>query len=357
LSPRHSFIIPFSMPSSGHVLLRRASKAGLPHQTVIIVIVCAAVGGFVLVIFLYRVIRSCRPRNAAPLPPIQPLAHQREHQLAQFEATLRAQNYDPTFLAAPPPPHSPLGSSSSRGSNASLLGSYSSPHTSYAQPGEGLEDLNNLSPLEPAIPLDISPSGSTPGSSSINLNDSPTHGSPSAPMPAPRPRRSKSLTRFGRDDQARPSHHRPSSLASSPSRSNSRRGMPHGPHSQMQIILPAPLAPGIPPNVTRQSIYEHDSERPYIVDRWVPAGRDSIFDASTTHDSYASATNSNLGQARTPNTSRHVVTGSHINHRTYPSTSNVGVHPPPVPRVPSIYNKIEGSEGTEEGRERKSRIA
>ncbi|KAF9454916.1 hypothetical protein P691DRAFT_2231 [Macrolepiota fuliginosa MF-IS2] len=346
------------MPSSGHVL-RRAPKAGLPHQTLVIVIVCAAVGGFVLVILLYRAIRSCRPRNAAPLPPIQPLAHQREHQLAQFEATLRAQNYDPTFLAAPPPPHSPLGSSSSRGSKASLLGSYSSPHTSYAQPGEGSEDLSNLSPLEPAIPLELSPSASTPGSSSINLNDSPTHGSPSAPTPAPRPRHSKSLTRSGRDDQGRPHHHRPSSLASSPSRSNSRRGTPHGPHSQMQIIMPAPLAPGIPPNLTRQSIYEHDSpsERPYIVDRWVPAGRDSIFDASTTHDSYASATNSNFGQARTPKPSGHVVTGSHINHRAYPSTSNVGVHPPPVPRVPSIYNRVGDPEGAEEDRGRKSRIA
>lgn len=260
-----------------------SSSRPLPRQTLIIIIVCATVSTFVFFVLLYRLIRSCRSRRSAPpLPPIQPLAHQREHQLAQFEASLRAQSYHSSLLTAPPPPQ--FGSPSSRGSKTSLLGSLPSPHTSYVATGEGSEELTSLTPLEPATPLPIphpSFTDSTLPLSSINLNDNSTQSSfavPSASTSAlPSPSK-QSLAQPTRDDQFRPHHHRPLSVASSLSRRNSRRGLPHGPHSQVQIILPAPLAPGIPPSSARQSLYEHDSpgDRMSFVDRWVPAGRDSI---------------------------------------------------------------------------------
>lgn len=368
---------------------------GLSHQTFIIVVACAAVGGLILVIFLYRAVRSCRSRNIAPLPPIQPLAHHREHQLAQFEASLRAQTYDPSFLAAPAPLRSPLDSPSSRGSNISLLGSFSSPNTTYTPTGEGSEELGNLTPLEPSTPLAVphpSFSSSIPGSSSsVNLSDGPmqidaTNGGPwasaSTSAPSSPSKHSKSLSRLNRDEQSRPHHHRPLSLASSLSRINSRRGLPHGPHSQLQIILPAPLAPEVAANTTLPSLLESASvaDRTSMVDRWIPAGRDSIcaltiniycscrnanrvlVDASTTHELY-SASASSLAPPQTPrrassNPNGYIMSNSQINQRPYPSLTSLSSHaereyPPPVPRVPSIYEKGEGNRKDERDRRRK----
>ncbi|KXN89820.1 hypothetical protein AN958_04824 [Leucoagaricus sp. SymC.cos] len=259
----------------------RAAPSALSRTTLIIIIVCAAVGGLVLLIILFRAIRSCRSRNTAPLPPIQPLAHHREHQLAQFEASLHPHTYDKSLLTAPRPPHSPQFGSS----KTSLLGSTSSPHTSYTPTptGEGSEELN-LAPLEPESPLPGYPGFnlSTPPTSSLNINNSPTtsrtNTPPASSAPSSFARHSKSLPRLSRDDQARPHHHRPLSVASSLSRISSRRGLPHGLHSQVQIILPAPLAPRISRTSSHQSLHDYDipGDRMTIVDRWVPAGRDSM---------------------------------------------------------------------------------
>ena len=64
------------------------------------------------------------------------------------------------------------------------------------------------------------------------------------------------------------SRHRPLSVASSHStlrskstRQSTIRGTPHGPHSQLQIVLPAPLAPTHGASV--------DSRRKSAVDQWV----------------------------------------------------------------------------------------
>lgn len=49
-----------------------------------------------------------------------------------------------------------------------------------------------------------------------------------------------------------------------------------------------------------------------------------------------------------------MMTGSQINHRQYPSMPSLpsrvgGEDAPPVPRVPSIYGKVEGGEKIEGG--------
>lgn len=66
------------------------------------------------------------------------------------------------------------------------------------------------------------------------------------------------------------SRHRPLSVASSQStlrskstRQSTIRGTPHGPHSQLQIILPAPLAP------MRGTSPHHLPRRKSAVDQWV----------------------------------------------------------------------------------------
>lgn len=232
---------------------------GLSQQTLIIIYVCAIGGGLLVVLLLYRVVRLCCSRKPAPLPPIQPLAHQREVQLAHFHAN------DSPFLAAPPTPYSShLGSPASLGSKASLLGGPSSPHTSLAPTGEGTEDLATLSPLEPPESSISIPHSPTTAPSSLSSIHPHAAGTPKS--------HSKSLNRLSRDHQAQPYHHRPLSVSSSLSHIGNRRGTPHGPHSQIQIVLPAPLGSGF-----AQGLEGSLRPRPLsTVDRWVPTGRDSI---------------------------------------------------------------------------------
>lgn len=327
-------------------------RQGLARQSFLIVVVCVAVvGGLVLLAILLRVLRSCRARtNPVPLPPIQPLAHQREHQLTQFEASLH--NDGSAFLAPRPPRSSHFDSTSS-----SLLGSVSAPR-------DESDDLALLTPREPESPL---PALHSSNPSYTNLSDSPRTSPSNTPAPSSAPSSfSRSLPRLNRDDQSRPHHHRPLSLSSSLSRSNSRRGLPHGPNSHVQIILPAPLAPGIAPT---PSLYEPDSpsERMSIVDRWVPAGRDSI--ASRVSNQFCTVLLPMLttsSQASTaPRTPRRVSSNPNnmmagpqinINHRQYPSMPDVGrQHVPPVPRVPSIYGRARGSE-EDKGRNLNKRV-
>ncbi|XP_006454521.1 hypothetical protein AGABI2DRAFT_133204 [Agaricus bisporus var. bisporus H97] len=215
----------------------------LARQTLVIAVVCAALGLIVVLVVFYRIITSCRRRaRASPLPPIQPLSHEREFRRAQFEASYGRNS---AFLAPPPLPS--LGNLSSGGSKTSLLGSFNSPRASYITTTvEGSEELSNSSPLESSASF---PASRMPASSSsLNLSQSPS------------PLRQSSRPR--RDDQHR---HRPTSLTPS-------RGVPHARHSLVQIVLPAPLGTNILP-----SSHERDAarDRMSIVDRWVPADRDS----------------------------------------------------------------------------------
>ncbi|KAF7784503.1 hypothetical protein Agabi119p4_668 [Agaricus bisporus var. burnettii] len=212
----------------------------LARQTLVIAVVCAALGLIVVLVVFYRIITSCRRRaRASPLPPIQPLSHEREFRRAQFEASYGRNS---AFLAPPS-----LGNLSSGGSKTSLLGSFNSPRASYITTTvEGSEELSNSSPLESSASFPVSRMPAS--SSSLNLSQSPS------------PLRQSSRPR--RDDQHR---RRPTSLTPS-------RGVPHARHSLVQIVLPAPLGTNILP-----SSHERDAarDRMSIVDRWVPADRDS----------------------------------------------------------------------------------
>lgn len=199
-----------------HLMLRRT----------LVVIVCAVVVGLVGLVVLIRAVSSCSARRRArPLPPVQPLAHYRQQQLARYEAT------SSQLL-------------STRGSKSSLLGSYIGECANTVPEAESL-----LRPPPIAHSSFVRQSKSLPG---------------------PRP-----------DDQSQPHHHRPLSVASSQSRLNSRRGLPHGLYGQGQVIMPAPLAPGVAPTSSSQSFSELNSMS--VIDRWVFAGKDNApFCTSTT---------------------------------------------------------------------------
>jgi len=192
------------------------------RQTLVIVVVCVVVSGLVVIVALIRMISSCSAqRHLRPLPPVQPLAHYRQHQLAYFEAAS----------------NQPLSMS---GSKSSLLGIYSG---ECAKPAPEAESFLRPPPI--------------------------AHSSFA--------RQSKSLPGLRTDDQFLPHHHRPISLASSQSRLSS---LPHGLYSQVQVVMPTPLAPGVTPASSPQIL--SDPYHTSIVDRWVLSRRDSTVSCTST---------------------------------------------------------------------------
>ncbi|KAG6911793.1 hypothetical protein DXG01_000040 [Tephrocybe rancida] len=118
-----------------------------------------------------------------------------------------------------------------------------------------------------------------------------------------------------------PSSRRPLSNASLSSLGNisrrasrtTLRGVPHAPHNQLQIILPAPLASTLP----RPLSVRHDTE-PSVVDKWIPVGRDDTVSAPNTPRS-----------SRRFSASPSMATSPSAYSYFHPSSP-----PPPVPQLP-----------------------
>ncbi len=277
-----------------HLTARASDDKGISRQTIIIIAVCAAVGGLIILAVVVRIIRSAYARSAAqtaPLPPVQPLAHHREHQLAKFyrDNTSRPSTaYDPSNLTAPRPFASDV--SSIRTSKASLLvpdspgPSSPSRHASSLNACDAAEEISlNNAPMEldvpnPSFQVSTRASSSTIGSSENSHTSPETPPLQSSASISRLPHHQTRSTSSARPSSAR--RPRPLSLASSThtvasksSRNNLRTGVPHGPHNQVQIILPAPLAPNIYPN-DEISPYRHVDDGGYgrlsVVDQWAP---------------------------------------------------------------------------------------
>ncbi|KAJ7130112.1 hypothetical protein C8R43DRAFT_1025883 [Mycena crocata] len=246
---------------------------GLPARTTLIIAAAAgSVGGILLLLLLlYRLLR--RPEKPAPLPPKQELARYREQQLPRPDS--RPPTWYDTgsgFLSAPP-------SLTYAGSKSSLLAPDSRGGSPFRRPSFNTsespsEDISHLPPMAPAMQLpqlafdssstsletaetDSSQTSPPPDSSfSHNKHQSRSPSASSRPQRRPRP---LSVGSSGSAALSRNSHN---SHNNSPR--NTIRGMPHAPHSQVQIILPAPLA-------FNDRISIHDSpSRMSVVDQWAP---------------------------------------------------------------------------------------
>lgn len=230
------------MYSANHVSLwlRATAKPppGLSQETIVIIVVSASVAGIVVFYSLYRVLMPCfSSSNAAPLPPVQPLAHHRS-QRARTQADKRADLNYSSFLS---PPSTFPTLPSSNGSKISLLDS----------------ELGEEQPL-PCKGSQLS--FSSPASSS----------SIQSIQPADQDQRKFS----GSSTRTRSM----SSLGASASRKTRRTiyGTPHSPFSRVQIILPAPLAAGSRQSISPDSRCDHPEPPPMrkartlsYVDQWV----------------------------------------------------------------------------------------
>lgn len=241
-----------SMKRKSHYLARRANDT----SPTIIISVAAAIGGLLALFILWRVILHRRQRGFAnPLPPVQPLAHIREHQLTAFSAEPKIDNFRSLHARTR--------------SNTSLLQTGSSTWNADTSPDVSVSSSLNHEPLtvpdDRILPIPQPPyfpppaSAHGPGhrrdnsvSSTFPSND---YGSLSAPAASvsnssscrslPRSN-SRPRSRIGAASRSTYSVvSSVSDVSGQASRSRSS-GLPHV-HGNFQIVLPKPLAPELYP--------------------------------------------------------------------------------------------------------------
>jgi hypothetical protein len=250
------------------------------HEQVPVIVVCVIVGGGLVVYVLFRLLRH--RKKPTPLPPIQPLAHHREQHAKQLEVE-RYISYSES-----------QASRSLLGPPSSIT---SSPRLSPSRPGSFFggsasnttEDIPNLAsrtpvsneaePLGLPNPAFLTPSTSGPSSRSSSSFEIASEGSapsnddtersvtPSSPATSMSKQKRFSTT------ASRSSRLRPHSTLTAPSyRSTRTSRIPHARDSQIQIVLPAPLAPEIyqnkgsaGPGVARSN------SQISLADKWTPS--------------------------------------------------------------------------------------
>lgn len=287
----------------------------MDQKTLIIVIVASSVAGLIVGFIVLRlIIHSCRRNRSAPIPPPQPLRH---HALA---AASRPNTgvYSSTDLLHPAAPFGRVSRTSS------IEGTFESSGSSTTLP----------TPMDPGISMQPSFSFVSPSSASLDLSEvdevSPsssgfTHESNNT-RPKPRSRQRASMSSS--------SHYssRPASLASIGSRST-LRGVPHGPYSSIQVVLPAPLAGA--------SLVANN--RFSMVDSWAPtpsrddtAPPDSQSSSPQRHPDRRSTSQPRAPPRRSSSSSMSPTspTPSPLSMSHVPNYQA----PPPVPRIPSMYN-------------------
>jgi hypothetical protein len=248
---------------------RASARQGLHHTTIIAVIVAASVGTLLVIILCWRIFSRLSSRvKRAPLPPRQPLVHHREHQLAAFSDYKNAVIIPvPDVMSTAPIRY---------GSNASLI------------PGtEASIDDNPFSshgsPLPPPTPPFFTPH-LPPSASSTSLPLS-NHSSPSSRAASPNPSSKRPSARF--DPRRCSVASVGTSLTSKTARSRSSvRCAPHAPHSNIQIVLPAPLASELYSRVASEDLHGQrtvlsdntyrDSWGSSLADKWIPVGQHAM---------------------------------------------------------------------------------
>lgn len=231
-------------------------------DTLIIIVIFSIIGGIFSLFVLIRIVKALYS-TSNPLPPPQPLAHHREHDLARFH---NGYAYQLNQLSSTSLGRSNIATSATTTYNPRLSES-GGLESSLLVPA--VDELGCYEEL-PAPPNHLGrPSSSSSQGSALTGHTSLERGVPMTtsgpgPVPFPRPRVSSSRPRplsvsstFTTSTGTGLNH----SIAghSRPRLDSGRRGLPHGPHSQVQIILPAPLDPETAGGIDHGSIPQRES--------------------------------------------------------------------------------------------------
>ncbi|PIL32158.1 hypothetical protein GSI_06864 [Ganoderma sinense ZZ0214-1] len=347
-------------------------RDGLSSSTIIIIaIVAACVAALAFALFAWRFFARQFRRSRVPLPPVQDLAHHREHQAVSFaDRSARPTTWvDP--LSQKPRVYSSHFLSVS-GSSASLIRNSPDFTPSRGPTRENswiVEDAtssessplptplmtNDLLPPNPSfLPGSKNPLGSMNSVASTSddgisdVHASPALGVPtspsdathsaessmSSPLPPARPRPPRQSRSRTRSTSIISSSGTVNSIRSV---GNTLRGPAHSIHSSVQIVLPAPLAPqlysppeelaiGVPGPVRRSaSLYSTTRDRKSVVDQWVMVGSQS----------QTLATGQRLRQSSSASRSNLSITSTASGNKARRSQSQSAVHNDPRRRSPS----------------------
>ena len=272
---------------------RNTTSGGPHHLTVVIIAVSVSVGGLLLAAIFWRIVT--RRSRSAPLPKRQALVHQRELQLVAFTEHKNASV--PKFLQDGPsesPVHHGSRLSWVPYVRHSFANTSNTPSSSNDEADERVEAAAPSSPYEsslhpptppffaPRIPSSASSPNLHLSSGRSSLSSDGAH-APTSISPSGSP--NHSLRRAV--DRSR-SRRRPYSMASigTSQTTHSRqsvRAAPHAPHSNIQIVLPAPLAPNVYERAANEELQTQrplvvecvyaDSWRSSMADTWIPVGQ------------------------------------------------------------------------------------
>lgn len=252
--------------------------------TIAIIVVCLCIAILAFFLFLWRVLyRLCSRKKSNPLPPAQPPVHGRSYKAwvdrkaFKESGSLRGLTYYNLSAAASQGSLTPAssifnGRDDDARSARSALGPMALPNYSLPNPV--------LNPYASMISV-ASSAASEDGASTPHATESVSHVS----QPLPSHPTARGLPRT----QSRPvstvsSVNTTRTAQSTRSQGSIIRGPPHSIHSNIQIVLPAPLAPEVYPydqlrledglNSARSSYYVNNAEelgrRSVHVEQWVP---------------------------------------------------------------------------------------
>ncbi|KAF9229676.1 hypothetical protein BS17DRAFT_771777 [Gyrodon lividus] len=248
------------------------------HTTTIIIIVVSVIGGSIILFSVVRLLHRLCGRESVPLPPKQPIAYYREQYFTEFadRSGKSRSSFEPSN---PPIPHglSPAGSDTSLFRSKEGEGLSSSGGSAYFPDSGDYPQISQHGSPRPNSPHELQIPNLSFGEESRRNSSS------MGPSCSTSPSAHSSSNTQSTFLLPIPRRHRPPSMVSTNSvRSTSNRstivGLPHGPHSQVKIVLPAPLAPALRLHVTGPNSDvgfpaidgQSSSVRTSMVDMWAP---------------------------------------------------------------------------------------
>lgn len=317
------------------------SGTNVNHTTTVIIVVLCVIAGMSILFGLFRFLRHRLARRSTPLPPVQPIAHYRKQWLTEFaERPTMSSTYSLSSGLSPSIRLSPAASNSSF---LTVKYNQTSPSQSSLYLVDKADDQGV--PPSPANDEEVLPTPNPAFNHARRFSSSSSGSASSTPPSASVASRSPSQATLTRSYSHRTSPASAVSSTSIRSRSSGRStivGAPHGPLSQVRLVLPTPLAPSLHPYLSgpeagRLGVGAETSMRTTMVDMWAPPLHRSVSSDHIRPNSPAISATYRHGAS--PSKPRQRTSSCHT-----PSSSlySSAIGSPPVPPIPTQYKQLNG---------------
>lgn len=318
------------------------SGTDVNHTTTVIVVVLCVVAGMLILFGIFRFLRHRLARHSTPLPPVQPIAYYRKQRLTEFaERHPMSSTYSLSSRLSPSIGLSPAASDSSF-----LTAKYDQTFPSHSSLYLADKSDDQGVPPPPANDEEVLPTPNPAFNHAKRFSSSSSGSISSTPPSASVAPRSPSQTTLTRSYSRRTDPASAVSSTSILSRSSGRStivGAPHGPLSQVRLILPAPLAPSLHPYLSgpeagRLAVDAETSMRTTMVDMWAPPLHRSVSSDHIRPNS--SAISATYRHGASPSKPRQRTSSCHTPSSSFYASA---IGSPPVPSIPTQYRQLNGA--------------